>query len=202
MLERRIRRREARVQWRAQQQLRGASKEVNIEMQPLTEPQAEDTPIVIGSAPRILETVRDLRKDLNALSERTLVMFDKTTNLLKGHQLTANEVRTDIQELREMCECQRDRHREVVDLLRTLGLSTTESDRLRRIRSHQRLPRRLEAPTDTYSSLSSHYRRRRHELPPDTSHATLEEEGDDREEGVENPLYDFVNANTKKGFLE
>ena len=202
MLERRIRRREARVQWRAQQQLRGASKEVNIEMQPLTEHQAEDTPIVIGSAPRVLETVRDLRKDLNALSERTLVMFDKTTSLLKGHQLTANEVRTDIQELREMCECQRDRHREVVDLLRTLGLSTAESDHLRRIRSHHRLPRRLEAPTDTYSSLSSHYRRRRHELPPDTSHATLEEEGDDREAGVENPLYDFVNANAKKGFLE
>ena len=121
MLERRIRRREARVQWRAQQQLRGASKEVNIEMQPLTEPQADDAPIVIGSAPRILETVRDLRKDLNALSERTLAMFDKTTNLLKGHQLTANEVRTDIQELREMCECQRDRYREVVDLLRTYG---------------------------------------------------------------------------------
>ena len=91
----------------------------------LTEPQAEDTPIVIGSAPRVLEMVRDLRKDLNALSERTLAMFDKTTNLLKGHQLTANEVRTDIQELREMCECQRDRYREVVDLLRTLGLSTT-----------------------------------------------------------------------------
>ena len=143
-------------------------------MQPLTEHQAEDTPIVIGSAPRVLEIVRDLRKDLNALSERTLVMFDKTTGLLKGHQLTANEVKTDIQELREMCECQRDRHREVVDLLRTLGLSTAESDHLRRIRSHQRLPRRLEAPTDTYSSLSSHYRRRRHELPPDTSQATLE----------------------------
>ena len=160
-------------------------------MQPLTEHQQDETPFVIGSAPRLMENVRDLRKDLNALSERTLAMFDKTTNLLKGHQMTANEVREDMRELREMCECQGDRYREVMDLIRTLGLSTTESDRLRRIRSQQRLSRRLEAPADTYSSLSSHYRRRRQDLTSDASHATLEEEGDDREDGVENPLYDF-----------
>ena len=125
-------------------------------------------------------------------------MFDKTTNLLKGHQRTANEMGEELREMREMCECQTDRFREVMEVVHSLGLTTVEGDRLRRIRSQQRLSRRMEAPADTYSSLSSHYRRRRQDLTLDSSHVTLEEEGDDREDGVENPLYDCVNTKHKR----
>ena len=67
MLERRIRRREAKVLWRARRNEGGAANQVDIEMQPLTD--RREPQFTLGSAPQVLESVKTLRKDLNALSE-------------------------------------------------------------------------------------------------------------------------------------
>ena len=176
--------------WRAKRNEGGAANQVDIEMQPLTE--RGEPQFALGSAPQVLESVKTLRKDLNALSERTLVMFEKTTGLLKDHQRMSHELELELREVRENSEIQNDRHREVMAVIQNLGLTTLEGDRLRRVRSQQRLSRRMELPVDSYSSLSSQYRRRRAGPRSESPHTVLEEEEDGREDGIENTLYECM----------
>ena len=196
MLERRIRRREAKVLWRAKKSEGSAANTVDIEMQPLT--QRAEPSLPLGSAPQVMENVATLRRDLNALSERTLMMFEKTTELLKDHQRMSHDLESELREVRDSTEIQNDRHREVMAVIQNLGLSTLEGDRLRRVRSQQRLPRRMDLPVDSYSSLSSQYRRRRAGPRSESPHTVLEEEEDGREEGFDNALYECMIPKTKK----
>ena len=199
MLERRIRRREAKVRWRAQKNEGGLRTDnIDIEMQPLTESTRNDRPFVLGSAPQILENIKTLRKDLNSLSERTLSMFEKTTGLLKDYQRSTHDLGDEIREIREISELQNERFREVMSVVQSLGLSTMEGDRLRRFRSQQRLVRRLESPLDTYSSLSSQYRRRRHDPESEAHTTTVEEEEENQEGGPENSLYECMVPKSKR----
>ena len=125
-------------------------------------------------------------------------MFEKTTGLLKDHQKSANKLGEELREIGEISECQTDRYRKMMAVVHTLGLTTMEGDRLRRFRSQQRLSRRLETPVDTYSSLSLQYRRRRQDPNLDTSHLTLEEEGEGREDAAENTLYESMVPKNKR----
>ena len=182
--------------WRAKKSEGSAANAVDIEMQPLTEKAEPSRPL--SSAPQVMENVATLRRDLNALSERTLMMFEKTTGLLKDHQRMSHELESELREVRDNNEIQNDRHREVMAVIQNLGLSTLEGDRLRRVRSQQRLPRRMDLPVDSYSSLSSQYRRRRAGPRSESPHTVLEEEEDGREEGFDNALYECMIPKSKK----
>ena len=129
MLERRIRRREAKVLWRAKKSEGSAANTVDIEMQPLT--QWAEPSLPLGSTPQVMENVATLRRDLNALSERALMMFEKTTELLKDHQRMSHDLESELREVRDSTEIQNDRHREVMAVIQNLGclLYTSPSPR-------------------------------------------------------------------------
>ena len=162
MLERRIRRREARVRWRRKRDTRDSSPDrVDIELQPLAAGDRGEEPILRGRGPSINDEVRAMQDVQRGMEDRMLTMFEKTIVLLRNQQEDMHFLGVELQAVKKHSEIQADTYQEVLASVRNLGLSPVEGERLKRSRHHLRTSQHLEVPLSAYSTLSSVHRARR-----------------------------------------
>ena len=163
MLERRIRRREARVRWRRKRNTGDSSAgQVDIEMQPLAAGDRGERPILRGLGPSVRDEMRALRDVQNGMEDRMLTMFEKTIVLLRNQQEDMHFLRVELQAVKRHAESQVNTYQEVLASVRNLSLSPVEGERLKRSRHHLRTSQHLEVPAlSAYYTLSSVHRARR-----------------------------------------